>query len=243
MHDTLGKVTELAGSAATTSDMSILSLISNADLVVKLVLLILFIASLISWAIIFEKLATFSSLFSKATQFEKVFWSGQLLDQLYERIKTKADHPLAIIFVSAMHEWIRSDVKRGNMTDGLRSSIKERLYQVMNMSINKEMDKVEGNIGMLAITASISPFIGLLGTVWGIMHSFQSIAISKNTTLAVVAPGIAEALFATAIGLFAAIPAAIFYNILNKKLNNLNSRLDDFSNELGTLLTRELDQE
>jgi biopolymer transport protein TolQ len=238
MAETTVKVTELAGNIAAT-DMSILGLISHADLVVKIVMLLLFIASFWSWAIICDKYFKFKTLNDKSEKFEKLFWSGQLLDQLYERIKGRTDHPLANIFIAAMHEWSRSPAT-GDYN--LTLSLKDRIFKAMDLVVNRESDKIERHISFLAIVGSNAPFIGLFGTVWGIMHSFQAIAASKNTTLAVVAPGIAEALLATAIGLMAAIPASMFYNILSDKLNNLQARMEDFSAELGALLSRELDE-
>jgi biopolymer transport protein TolQ len=238
MADSVVKTVELAGNVAAT-DMSILGLISHADIVVKLVILILFIASFWSWAIVCDKYVKYKDLNSKSEKFEKLFWSGQLLEQLYERIKGRTDHPLANIFIAAMHEWTRTPTT----TDyGLAASLRERIFKAMDLVINREADKMEKSLSFLAMVGSNAPFIGLFGTVWGIMHSFQAIAASKNTTLAVVAPGIAEALLATAIGLMAAIPATMFYNILTDKLNSLQGRMEDFSSELGALLSRELDE-
>ena len=185
----------------------------------------------------------FQRLNLKTNKFEKVFWSGQLLEQLYERVKNKADHPIAAIFVAAMYEWNRQNIdKMSGSLSYLSASIKERIFQAMDVARNREMERIQKHINFLATVGSAAPFIGLFGTVWGIMNSFQSIAAAKNATLAVVAPGIAEALFATAVGLITAIPAVIFYNLFANKLNNLNSRLDDFSNELGALLSREIDE-
>jgi biopolymer transport protein TolQ len=238
MSDHVVKTAELAGNIAAT-DMSILALISHADIVVKLVMLILLIASFWSWAIVCDKYIKFNDLTDKSDKFEKLFWSGQLLEQLYERIKGRTDHPLANIFMAAMHEWTRST----QTTDyALAVSLKDRIFKAMDLVTNREASKMERHLSFLAIVGSNAPFIGLFGTVWGIMHSFQAIAASKNTTLAVVAPGIAEALLATAIGLIAAIPATMFYNILSDKLNNLQGRMEDFSAELGSLLSRELDE-
>lgn len=241
MSDTVMKTTELAGNVAA-MDMSILSLIGHADIVVKLVMLMLLLASFWSWAIIFEKIMKFRTINSRSDKFEKVFWSGQLLEQLYERIKTRADHPLAVVFVAAMAEWSRKNASGASRDSSLRVGIKERIFQSMQVAGNREMDKLSKNLGFLATIGSAAPFIGLFGTVWGIMNSFQSIAAAKNTTLAVVAPGIAEALLATAVGLFAAIPAVIFYNFLSSQLNELSNKVDDFSSEVGGLLSRELDE-
>lgn len=236
------KTIELAGNVAAT-DMSILGLIAGADIIVKAVILLLILASFWSWAIIFDKFITLKKLNEKTDKFEKLFWSGQLLEQLYERLKGRTDHPIANLFIAAMHEWTRTNISM-IANDAYRlHGLKERIAQAMDLTISREVGKLEKNLNFLAMVGSNAPFIGLFGTVWGIMHSFQSIAASKNTTLAVVAPGIAEALLATAIGLIAAIPATMFYNLLATKLNNFDNRLQDFSNELAALLSREIDTE
>ncbi len=227
-------------SHTTSSSTSIIDLMLNADLVVKLVIIILIVASIRSWTIIFEKILAINDLKNKSQKFEKLFWSGQALENLYERIKGRIDHPLANIFVAAMNEWNRASMK---CDYALTISLKDRIYKAMDLVVNKEINKLEDNLSFLAIVGSSATFIGLFGTVWGIMHSFQSIAAAKNTTLAVVAPGIAEALLATAIGLIAAIPAAAFYNVLVEKINNFRGQIEDFSTELGSVLSRELDNE
>lgn len=223
-------------------DMSVIGLIAQSDLIVQGIMLLLLAASFWSWAIIFDKWFKFRDLKLKTNKFEKLFWSGQLLDQLYERIRDHATHPMAMIFVAAMHEWEReANDDPAKQQSHLRTGLKERIFQAMTVARNRSLEPIEKNLTFLATVGSAAPFVGLFGTVWGIVHSFQSIAMTKNTTLAVVAPGIAEALLATAIGLFAAIPAVIFYNIYTNDLNRQIGRLDDFSSELGALLSRELD--
>lgn len=226
---------------AFSDDLSIMALILRADIVVKTVMVLLFLSSFWCWAIIFDKLATFRRLRVKTRDFEKLFWSGQLLDQLYDRIKDRVDHPMASVFAAAMNERNRHADEKPGKGSNIRAGVKERTFQAMQVAQNRGLEKVESNLGFLATVGSSAPFLGLFGTVWGIMNSFQSIAVSKNTTLAVVAPGIAEALLATAIGLFAAIPAVIFYNLFANKLNHYVIRLEDFSSELGSMLSRELD--
>jgi biopolymer transport protein TolQ len=221
-------------------DMSILGMFAQADIVVKIVMFILLLASFWCWAIVFDKFLMYRSVRSKMGVFEKAFWSGELLEELYERIKNMADHPMALIFVAAMHEWKMHASRRNDQT--LKVGIKERIFQSMVLVKNQQMDKLEKNINFLATVGSTAPFVGLFGTVWGIMHSFTSIAAMQNVTLAVVAPGIAEALLATAIGLFAAIPAVIFYNKFTNDLGSMNNRLDDFAGEFGAILSRELDK-
>ncbi|MBN9543184.1 MAG: protein TolQ [Alphaproteobacteria bacterium] len=231
---------EIAGTVAQV-DMSLFSLITKADFVVQMVMLMLIVSSVWCWAIVFEKWMKYKAISIKSESFEKKFWSGQVLDQLYEKLKARPSHPLAVVFCAAMSEWSKNPSVVSDY--GVKRGIKERLSQSMNNAINKEVAQLSSQLQVLATVGSSAPFIGLFGTVWGIMHSFQSIAASKNSTLAVVAPGIAEALLATAIGLFAAIPAVIFYNLLNAKLNNISEKMEIFSSDLETLLSRELDNQ
>jgi biopolymer transport protein TolQ len=235
--------TTLAGTAAAAqTDYSAWGMFMQADFIVKSVMILLILASFWSWAIIFDKFMTFRSLKRKAEQFEGDFWSADALDKFYERIKNKANHPMAIIFKVAMEEFFRSKVKEfsaANMAQ--RLGVRERINQVMMVARNRELEKLEKGLGFLATTGSSAPFIGLFGTVWGIMNSFTSIAVSKNTSLAVVAPGIAEALFATAIGLFAAIPAVIAYNKFAREVDKYAGKLEDFSVEFNTLLSRQIE--
>ncbi len=228
---------------ASTADLSIISLVMSSDLIGKSVLLILLLASIWSWAIIINKLKLFSATKQKMKSFENLFWSGQVLDDLYERVKRTVDNPLSAVFVSAITECKKSNNKDPQKNDSIRLGHKERVSGSMYLSRNRELEQLENKLGFLATVGSSAPFIGLFGTVWGIMHSFQSIAASKNTTLAVVAPGIAEALLATAIGLFVAIPATIFYNYLSTEIDSINNKLDDFIGELNALISRAIDEE
>ncbi len=230
---------DLAGSLS--HDMSFFSLFMQADIVVKLVMVLLIMASIWCWAIIFEKLMLYRRMRREMQKFEETFWSGTMLDQLYTRTKGIADHPIAAVFVAGMSEWNNREDSSSNGDHAIKISFKERIYQAMNVARNRALERLENRLSFLATVGSTAPFIGLFGTVWGIMNSFQSIAMTKNTTLAVVAPGIAEALFATAIGLFAAIPAVIFYNKLTNDLNGFVNKTDDFSIEFGAILSRELD--
>lgn len=235
-------LSEIANVTAT-SHTSIFSMITSADMMAKVVMLILVMASIWSWTIIFEKLFSLRKVKKKIVEFETFFWSGQALEQLYEAAKKKIDNPLSAIFISAMNECKRNDPKRP-ATDGLlKIGQKDRIYQGMCLVRDREIEKLEKNLGFLAIVGSNALFVGLFGTVWGIMHSFQSIAASKNTTLAVVAPGIAEALLATAIGLIAAVPCVIFYSHLISQVNSISNKMDDFIGELNTILSRAIDEE
>lgn len=225
----------------TQDHLSIFSLISSSDIIGKSVMLMLLIASIWSWAIILDKIFKLAQVQKRMKNFENVFWSGGVLEQLYESIKRSVNNPLALIFVSAMDECKSLNTK--GLSDALKNNHKERITGAMYLAQNREVEKLEKNLSFLATVGSSAPFVGLFGTVWGIMHSFQSIATSKNTSLAVVAPGIAEALLATAIGLFAAIPAVIFYNYLISRITLINNKVEDFSSELNSILSKEIDQE
>ncbi|EER21882.1 MULTISPECIES: protein TolQ [spotted fever group] len=225
----------------TQDHLSIFSLISSSDIIGKSVMLMLLIASIWSWAIIWDKIFKLAQVQRRMKNFENVFWSGGVLEQLYESIKRSVNNPLALIFVSAMDECKSLSIK--GLSDALKNNHKERITNSMYLAQNREVEKLEKNLSFLATVGSSAPFVGLFGTVWGIMHSFQSIANSKNTSLAVVAPGIAEALLATAIGLFAAIPAVIFYNYLISRITLINNKIEDFISELNSILSKAIDQE
>ena len=232
--------TTLAGSASPI-DFSMWGMFLQADWVVKGVMLLLIMASFWCWAIIFEKWFLFRNVKAKAQRFENDFWSSEALDKFYEKSKKRANHPMAIIFVAAMEEWFRSKSGGTQTAQGLKIGLRERIVQVMQVARNREIEHVESGLGFLATTGSSAPFIGLFGTVWGIMNSFHGIAMTKNTSLVAVAPGIAEALFATAIGLFAAIPAVIAYNKFSNELARFANKLEDFSIEFDTILSRQLE--
>jgi biopolymer transport protein TolQ len=231
----------LAGSVVP-HDLSIIGLFMQADLLVKFVMLALMGASFWCWAIIFEKLMRLRQLYSRAEQFEETFWSGGSLEELYDRVGARPLDPMAAIFVAAMREWRRSAAKGLADREQVRVSLPMRIDRVMTVTLGREMDALERNIGVLASVGSTAPFVGLFGTVWGIMNSFQSIAATKNTSLAVVAPGIAEALFATALGLVAAIPAVIAYNKISNDLERYAKRLENFSGEFSAILSRQLEE-
>jgi biopolymer transport protein TolQ len=222
--------------AKAAADLSPWALFLEADIVVKLVMLGLLAASIWSWAIIFERSRTLRKMNEQAKQFEEWFWKAENLDALYEPA-AKATHPSAKLFVAGMNEWRRS-LSRGKID---REGVRARLASVTGVSIAREIDDLGDKLNILATIGAVAPFVGLFGTVWGIMRSFTAIAASQNTTLAVVAPGIAEALFATAIGLFAAIPAVIGYNRLLHNVGRLEARLSAFAEEFQGLLSRQLD--
>ncbi|MGD9742754.1 MAG: protein TolQ [Dongiaceae bacterium] len=233
--------TDLAGSAPP-PDLTIIGLFLQADLIVKLVILILVVASFWTWAIIFDKALRIRRLTAQARQFEESFWSGGSLEELFDRIANRPPDPMATVFVAAMREWRRSAAKGLLATDQLRTSLQDRIERVMDITLGREMEQLERHLIFLASVGSAAPFIGLFGTVWGIMNSFASIAAAKNTTLAVVAPGIAEALFATALGLVAAIPAVLAYNKLSGDIGRYGNRLEAFAGEFGAILSRQLEE-
>ncbi len=231
----------LGGSVAAI-DFSVWSLFLRADVIVKAVIIILLLASIWCWAIIFEKIIGLRRLNSRSTEFENAFWSGLSLDELYDRIGSQPRDPMSAVFVTAMQEWRRSLTKGMRASQSTPTKVQERIDRVMQIAVMREMDRVERYMTFLASTGATAPFIGLFGTVWGIMNSFQAIALTKNTSLAVVAPGIAEALFATALGLLAAIPAVLAFNKLSKDLDRFAGRLDSFAGEFSAILSRQLEE-
>ena len=234
------EATGLGGSAAT--DLTVWSLFLQADIVVKLVILLLVAASVWSWAIIFDKVILLRRLRRRADAFEEAFWSGGTLDDLYDRVSNNLGDPMAAIFVAAMREWRRFTSKTREVKGHTVGGLQQRMERAMDITLGREMAWVERRMVFLASVGSAAPFIGLFGTVWGIMNAFTSIAASQNTSLAVVAPGIAEALFATALGLVAAIPAVIAYNKLTTDIGRYAERLEGFSGEFSAILSRQLEE-
>ena len=235
------QTTALAGAAAST-DLSMWGQFIQADPIVKAVMIALAAASFWCWAIIFDKWLRLRNLFARADQFEESFWSGGSLEELYDRIGARPLDPMSSIFVAAMREWRRSAAKGLADREAVRLSLPQRIDRVMQVTMGREMEQLEARMGFLASVGSTSPFIGLFGTVWGIMNSFHHIGETKNTSLAVVAPGIAEALFATALGLVAAIPAVLAYNKLSSDIDRYSKRLEAFAGEFGAILSRQLEE-
>jgi biopolymer transport protein TolQ len=222
----------------TSSDLSIFALFWQAHWIVKLVMIGLLAASIWVWAIVVDKTILYRRTRQAMDSFENAFWSGQSLEELYRTLSAKPTYSMGALFVAAMREWKRSFEGHAKSFAGLQM----RVEKVMSVSIAREIERLEKRLLVLATVGSAGPFIGLFGTVWGIMTSFQSIAASKNTSLAVVAPGIAEALFATAIGLAAAIPATIFYNKFSAEVNKQTQRLEGFADEFAAILSRQIDE-
>ncbi len=224
--------------AAPTGDISILGLFWHAHIVVKLVMLGLLAASVWCWAIIFEKIVMYRRARRRMDRFEQTFWSGQSLEELYQQLSGRTNSGMAAVFVAAMREWRRSH-DAGALS---RAGVQSRVEKVLDVTVTREASQLESRLLFLATVGSAAPFIGLFGTVWGIMTAFTSIAATKSTNLAVVAPGIAEALFATALGLLAAIPAVIAYNKLSNDVARIVERLDAFADEFTAILSRQLDE-
>ena len=220
------------------AQVSLWGLFWQAHFVVKAVMVGLVIASVWVWAIVIDKTILFARTRRQMDRFEQAFWSGESLEDLYRSLSPRPNHSMAALFVAAMREWKRT------YEGGARSLIglTQRIEKVMNVTISREVERLERRLLVLATVGSAGPFIGLFGTVWGIMTSFQSIAASKSTSLAVVAPGIAEALFATAMGLVAAIPATIFYNKFSNEVNKQAQRLESFADEFSAILSRQVDE-
>ncbi|HEU0220794.1 MAG TPA: protein TolQ [Paracoccaceae bacterium] len=223
--------------AAQQIDFSLLALFLRATLVVKIVLILLVFASVWSWAIIIEKYFRYGRARRASELFENAFWSGQPLDELYDRVGQKPRTALERIFVAGMAEWRRS-YRKGALLAGSHV----RIDRSMNVTIVRESDSINAGLGVLATIGSISPFVGLFGTVWGIKNAFEDIAMQQNTNLAVVAPGIAEALVATALGLLAAIPAVIFYNQLSGDADRITADYENFADEFSTILSRQIER-
>ncbi|MGB0634375.1 MAG: protein TolQ [Paracoccaceae bacterium] len=216
-------------------DFSLGALFLRASMTVKIVMGILIFGSVWSWAIAIQKLIRFRIVRFQFRKFEKIFWSGKPLDELYDLLVKQSKGPMNKVFLSGMEEWERSHRDNGEIIPGSTF----RIERMMDLNISKEHQKLVHSLGFLATVASAAPFIGLFGTVWGIKNTFEAIANTQNTNLAVVAPGVAEALVATALGLFAAIPAVIFYNKLSTDLDRIVKELETFSDEFTTMFSRQ----
>ena len=220
-------ITSQAAGLASNTDFSIISLFFRADIIVKSVILILIASSIFSWGIIFDKIKLFKRINKSTQEFEEKFWKSKSAESFYNNLPVKVDDPMASLFKNSMQLVIKSRS---------RSNLSEKLNGILETGIENEINKIEKNYTFLATVGSTAPFIGLFGTVWGIMNSFQSIAISRNTSLAIVAPGIAEALFATALGLLAAIPAVIAYNNFNSQSKKYSQKLENFSKRFLSII-------
>jgi biopolymer transport protein TolQ len=212
---------------ATNADFSLLNLFIRADFIIKTVILMLIACSVYSWAIIIEKFKLFKKINLESEEFEEKFWRSKSAETFYNGLPTNLENPMALLFKDSMQTLLKVKSK---------SNLSERMSNMLEINIEKQMVKVDKNFTFLATVGSTAPFIGLFGTVWGIMNSFQSIAISRNTSLAIVAPGIAEALFATALGLLAAIPAVVAYNKFNNDSKKYSQKLENFSKRFLSII-------
>ncbi len=232
-------VNQVAEAAA---QMSMWDLVWASDMITKLVMIGLIAASVWSWAIIFEKWGTLRQVKSQTNRFEEKFWSGGSLDRLYDNIGNKPNSPMAAMFVAAMREWKRTNILKSKTDRGLRGvSLQQRIEKAMTVSMEKELDALDTRMGFLASTGSVAPLVGLFGTVWGIINSFNAIGATQSNSLAAMAPGIAEALFTTAFGLIAAIPAVLAYNKITSDIDRFAKKLENFMAEFSSILSREID--
>ena len=220
-------ITSQAVGLASSADFSIINLFVRADIIVKSVIIILIVCSIYSWAIIIEKIKLFKKINISSDEFEEKFWKSKSAESFYNNIPRNIEDPMALVFKESMEAAFKTRSK---------THLNERLSNMLQINIEKQMEKNEKRYTFLATVGSTAPFIGLFGTVWGIMNSFQSIAISRNTSLAIVAPGIAEALFATALGLLAAIPAVVAYNKFNSDSKKYSQKLENFSKRFLTII-------
>ena len=220
-------ITSQAVGLASNTDFSLLSLFLRADIIVKTVIVMLIVCSIYSWAIIIEKFKLFKKINLESDVFEEKFWKARSAETFYNNLPTNVENPMASMFKDSMQTLLKSKSK---------SNLNERMSKMLEVNIEKQMAKLDKGFTFLATVGSTAPFIGLFGTVWGIMNSFQSIAISRNTSLAIVAPGIAEALFATALGLLAAIPAVVAYNKFNSESQRYMSKVDNFTKRFLSLI-------
>ena len=212
---------------ASSADFSLINLFIRADIIVKSVIILLIVCSVYSWAVIIEKFRLFKKINQSSDEFEKKFWNSKSAESMYNSLPSNAEDPMALVFKASMEAALKTRSK---------SNLNEKLSNMLEINIEKQMSKIEKSYTFLATVGSTAPFIGLFGTVWGIMNSFQSIAISRNTSLAIVAPGIAEALFATALGLLAAIPAVVAYNKFNNDAKKYSQKLENFSKRFLTII-------
>ncbi len=234
--------TQSLADVADGSSLSMWEMVWSSDGVTKVVMIGLVLASVWSWAIIFDKISTLREVKQRSRSFESKFWSGGSLDKLYESIGNHPADPMSAMFMAAMREWKRTNILKSKTDRGLRGvSLQQRIEKTMAVSMDKEIDRLDTRMGFLASTGSVAPLVGLFGTVWGIINSFNAIAATQSNSLSAIAPGIAEALFTTAFGLIAAIPAVVAYNKISSDIDRYANRLENFAAEFSSILSREID--
>lgn len=225
-------------------NLQIFDMITKSDVITMTIYLVLIMYSVWSWSIVFDKIFKFRLLKMKTEKFDRLFWSGKMLEDIHKQIKNSANYPSAMIFCAIMQEWENAnvlDIVKNNKVDS-KNSLKERLSAVMEVALVKSVSKLRYGMTFLLIVSTTATFFGLFGTVWGLLKSFLSITALQDSSLIVIAPGIADALITTVFGLIAAIPATIFYNVYNTKINNFEDQMINFGTEVLTILSRELDQ-
>ena len=225
-------------------NLQLFDMITKSDVITMAIYLVLIMYSVWSWSIVFDKIFKFRLLKMKTEKFDRLFWSGKMLEDIHKQIKNSANYPSAMIFCAIMQEWENAnvlDIVKNNKVDS-KNSLKERLSAVMEVALVKSVSKLRYGMTFLLIVSTTATFFGLFGTVWGLLKSFLSITALQDSSLIVIAPGIADALITTVFGLIAAIPATIFYNIYNTKINNFEDQMINFGTEVLTILSRELDQ-
>jgi len=225
-------------------NFQIFDMIAKADAVEIMIYIVLVFYSVWSWSIVFDKIFKFRLLKMKTDKFDKMFWSGKMLEDIYRQVKTSANYPSAMIFIAAMQEWESSNVVAVVKSNDVakKNSLKDRLASVTDVALNKSMNKLKYGMTFLLVVSTTATFFGLFGTVWGLMNSFLAISTMQDSSLIVIAPGITSALITTIFGLVAAIPATIFYSIYNIKINNFEDQMINFRSDLLTILSRELDR-
>ena len=225
------------------TSLQLFTTLIHADFMTKLILILLLIMSLYSWALIFEKLFKFRLLSLKTSKFEKMFWSGDMLEDIYQKVKNNARCPSVVVFVSAMQEWLNNDIQsiKKNNDNNKKESLKDRLYDVMMVAGNRSIKKIKNGLNFLLIVGSVSTLFGLLGTVWGISSVFRAVSVVKEATLSSIAPGISTSLTTTIFGMTTAIPALVSYYVIRGKVKNYEDELNNFSLEILNILSRELD--
>lgn len=229
---------ENATTVATNMDLSIITLFMQATLTVKCVIILLLACSFWSWTVIFAKVSFLNKIRASADKFEEAFWNCGSIETFFDRMKNTGEDPFISVFVTGMKEWRRAKKKQSELSN---ISTEARINSMMRVAIGREIDELERHVGFLASVGSTAPFVGLFGTVWGIINSFEAIAASQNTSLASVAPGIAEALFATALGLIVSIPAAVGYNKIAADISRYQNRLEAFVDEFSAIISRQIE--
>ena len=238
-----GAIDQVSVAIAGGADFSVWGIFIRSGFVIKMTMLVLFLASIWSIAVMVEKWLRLRKLATYAADFEDSFWAGGSLDELHARVGDTPTDPMASVFSAAMREWKRSATRGLVETESMRANLQERIERVMEVTLSREMERLERHMVFLATAGATAPFVGLFGTVWGIMGSFQAIADSANTNIAVIAPGLSEALFTTAMGLVVAIPAIAAFNRLQRDLMQYEHRVESFASEFTGILSRQLDEQ